>query len=929
MRKLFTLALLSLIAVGVSAQNHRKWDFTKWSPETVANLAADAAAGSLTGWSDIEKKADAGEGKVAPEATAGKCYWAADASTLDGDGQLIANGVLVAETEGLVFGSSYAANRSLAIAVDYPSTSLGEYAGPQYLWLGGGNKAAGSRLLCFTIPKVKIGQKITVVAESHKPSDKRGISLFVKDVNVEANKIGDSFTPTTQDTYTWENWTLPEGVEVEGETVDVLVYNTNGCHLYSIEVGDDSENSQVAYLYNGAIDSEPAYQQLSSNSAFAVTAIEAAAAFTLDQLTAYDAIVVSSSVNNAEAIASLKDIFPFVPTLNLNAALYEAWGYGALGSAQHQFLTLAKPNHSLFKGLEIVNEDGSEIYGLPMTNSAAVSGITLGDYFAGDEVLATVMDSEDVGIHVHNANHNAYIFVPFSQEVLADAVNIQLIDNAVNQLINSKSKVSAAPKPAITLDYKNMVTGVTLSSTVPQAQIFYTLDGSEPTESSTLYTEPFTIDQAGITVKAVVKGDGYLLSEVAEQEVALKQQATTPAISIAQADGKATVTITGEGTIWYNFSGINDTSKSAQYTAPFELNYPCTVYAFVTEDGKVNSELATEEVATIDGYKNRTNVLAHMDANSADYNGGSTSTAYYFSWGKNKNGENGYNFYDPDQYTEETVTDPETGDETVVKTYTTMNPEEAKDFGNGWMLRSRGQIVDWENLTTGENYGDVNGYNFASINDKNPNFPATKGAIVLADKNTIPADATFPYNAYIVTTEKYQGPFDVVINVGSITKPDADAKHQLVLQTSTDGYVWESTWTTLGDTINFAGARLTQNITRSYEGTEEVYVRAYLCGNNSKAGFYDIYIANNPNEEATLLGDVNGDGKIDVEDVVAIVNKILGEPAAGFIEAAADVTGDSKIDVDDVVAVVNIILAGNPAAAPVMYHTLLMNGFRF
>ena len=57
-----------------------------------------------------------------------------------------------------------------------------------------------------------------------------------------------------------------------------------------------------------------------------------------------------------------------------------------------------------------------------------------------------------------------------------------------------------------------------------------------------------------------------------------------------------------------------------------------------------------------------------------------------------------------------------------------------------------------------------------------------------------------------------------------------------------------------------------------------------------------------------ILGDVNGDGKVDVEDVVGIVNKILGEPSNDFIEANADVSGDGKIDVDDVVATVNIIL---------------------
>ena len=53
-------------------------------------------------------------------------------------------------------------------------------------------------------------------------------------------------------------------------------------------------------------------------------------------------------------------------------------------------------------------------------------------------------------------------------------------------------------------------------------------------------------------------------------------------------------------------------------------------------------------------------------------------------------------------------------------------------------------------------------------------------------------------------------------------------------------------------------------------------------------------------------------------DVVAIVNKILGEPNNPFIEAAADVNGDGKIDVDDVVAVVNIILEGGGHNSPEM-----------
>lgn len=59
---------------------------------------------------------------------------------------------------------------------------------------------------------------------------------------------------------------------------------------------------------------------------------------------------------------------------------------------------------------------------------------------------------------------------------------------------------------------------------------------------------------------------------------------------------------------------------------------------------------------------------------------------------------------------------------------------------------------------------------------------------------------------------------------------------------------------------------------------------------------------------AMVKGDVNADQLVDVDDVVGIVNKILGEPAEGFVEAAADINNDGAIDVDDVVALVNIIL---------------------
>ncbi len=63
-------------------------------------------------------------------------------------------------------------------------------------------------------------------------------------------------------------------------------------------------------------------------------------------------------------------------------------------------------------------------------------------------------------------------------------------------------------------------------------------------------------------------------------------------------------------------------------------------------------------------------------------------------------------------------------------------------------------------------------------------------------------------------------------------------------------------------------------------------------------------------ESALLLGDVNNDGQVTITDAVGIVNCILGNPAAGFNDAAADVNGDGSITITDAVGVVNIILKG-------------------
>ena len=59
-------------------------------------------------------------------------------------------------------------------------------------------------------------------------------------------------------------------------------------------------------------------------------------------------------------------------------------------------------------------------------------------------------------------------------------------------------------------------------------------------------------------------------------------------------------------------------------------------------------------------------------------------------------------------------------------------------------------------------------------------------------------------------------------------------------------------------------------------------------------------------DEAAIVGDINGDGIVNVSDVTCLVNKILGE--AEYSDSICDINGDGVVNVSDVTALVNLIL---------------------
>ena len=61
-------------------------------------------------------------------------------------------------------------------------------------------------------------------------------------------------------------------------------------------------------------------------------------------------------------------------------------------------------------------------------------------------------------------------------------------------------------------------------------------------------------------------------------------------------------------------------------------------------------------------------------------------------------------------------------------------------------------------------------------------------------------------------------------------------------------------------------------------------------------------------QERNMPGDVNGDGKVNVDDLNIVVNIILGNDSADRYDGRADVDSSGKVNVDDLNSIINIIL---------------------
>ena len=173
--------------------------------------------------------------------------------------------------------------------------------------------------------------------------------------------------------------------------------------------------------------------------------------------------------------------------------------------------------------------------------------------------------------------------------------------------VASKEVSPVLVKPTVTNNYDGTIT---LSTPTPgeDVKMYYTTDGTEPTNSSTQYTTPFSLGAATVIKAITYLGESY--SDVTTYNV---PPYTTPTITFDNTTSKATITCTGATNIYYTTNGDAPTTSSTSYSAPITLNSTTTVKAIATHAGYLTSEVGERtiyQVATPTIQNNGSNAIS-------------------------------------------------------------------------------------------------------------------------------------------------------------------------------------------------------------------------------------------------------------------------------------------------------------------------------
>lgn len=175
--------------------------------------------------------------------------------------------------------------------------------------------------------------------------------------------------------------------------------------------------------------------------------------------------------------------------------------------------------------------------------------------------------------------------------------------------------IARAPEFSIKEGYYTGIQPLTLTA-FGTGKIYYTMDGTEPTESSTSYTAPIILEKGDYVITAYFVNDKRISSDIVTKEYHIEiDEIPAPDVSVPSGEYSFPVNIevSGEqGEIYYTTDGSDPTYSASAYTGPIPMPLGVSSYKFaqivngvtglITERNyqlKMNTNFAPEQAAAV------------------------------------------------------------------------------------------------------------------------------------------------------------------------------------------------------------------------------------------------------------------------------------------------------------------------------------------
>ena len=109
---------------------------------------------------------------------------------------------------------------------------------------------------------------------------------------------------------------------------------------------------------------------------------------------------------------------------------------------------------------------------------------------------------------------------------------------------------------------------------------------------------------------------------------------------------------------------------------------------------------------------------------------------------------------------------------------------------------------------------------------------------------------------------------------------------------------------TNGSTVTYSveGLKLT------YDNTNVYVTNAETSATIALAEVQDMYFSNDPGTASTI-GDVNGDGLVNITDVTMLISALMNDDFSSIITDNADLNNDQAINITDVTMLINMVMS--------------------